>query len=217
MAGEPESVVDKTERMEDEPERTFTELARRDQIVGATVSVLANEGFRKATIERIAEAAGISKALVLYHFTNKEELIRQTFFRVYEQLSELIGSTLDPDWPVDQLLREFVVATVCLGVEHADQHRALEQIIINRGIAETRESATISFAEKEPLYRAQEDLFRAGQQAGVLRDFDVRVMAITQQGAIDAMIRYLIVHPEADPEHHAQALADILLAAVRAS
>lgn len=70
--------------MADGPAPSFTELVKRDQIIAATVSVLAKKGFRKATVERIADTAGVSKALVLYHFGSKEELIHQTFFRVYE-------------------------------------------------------------------------------------------------------------------------------------
>lgn len=113
-------------------------------------------------------------------------------------------------------MRAWVLATVRGGAQRAEEHRPLDQIIINRGIAETPDGATISFSDKESLYRAYEASLRAGQESGIFRNFDVRVMAIAQQGAVDAMIRYLNSHPEADPGHHAQALADLLLAAVRA-
>jgi hypothetical protein len=39
-------------------------------------------------------------------------------------------------------------------------------------------------------------------------------MAITYQAAIDAMLSYLDAHPETDAGRYADALADILLAAM---
>lgn len=198
-----------------EQQPTFVELARRDQIVEATVTVLAREGYRNASINRIAEQAGISKGLVLYHFTDKNELMRQTLFRVYEQISEGIAAEIDHTRPAPELLRDLVAVTVRRGAAQRTERRALEQIIINQGVAETERMSTISFADKEPLYRAHEELFRRGQQAGDFRDFDVRVMAVTYQGAIDAMFKYLDTHPEADAAGYAAELADLLLAAVQ--
>lgn len=195
-------------------DRTFTERARREQIVQATVSVLATEGYRRATVSRIAEQAGVSKALVLYHFTGKDELMRQTLFRVYEQMSEDVIAELDLTQPPDRLLRNLVHVTVRRGVDKRPRRRALEQIIINEGVSETEDASSISFADKEPLYLGYEELFRRGQQDGLFRDFDVRVMAITYQGAVDAMFKYLDAHPESEPERYAASLAELLLAAV---
>lgn len=195
-------------------EGTFIERARRDQIVTATVHVLAVEGYRKASISRIAEEAGISKGLVLYHFAGKDDLMRQTLLRTYEWMSAPVVADLDKSAPPPDVLRTMVTSTVSHGTRCRTERRAVEQIVINQGIAATEAEATISFADKEPLYRGYEELFRAGQHSGYFRDFDVRVMAVTYQGAVDAMFKYLDSHPEADAEAYGDQLADLLLAAV---
>ena len=56
----------------DSHERTFTERARRQQLIGVTIEQVAQRGFAGASLARIAEAAGITKAAVLYHFGSKD-------------------------------------------------------------------------------------------------------------------------------------------------
>jgi hypothetical protein len=43
----------------------------------------------------------------------------------------------------------------------------------------------------------------------------MRIMAVTYQGAVDTMLAYLDSHPETDRDAYADALADLLLAAIR--
>ena len=54
----------------------FDELPaqRRQQILSACISEFAAHGYRGASTDRMAEAAGISKGLLFYHFKNKKNL-----------------------------------------------------------------------------------------------------------------------------------------------
>jgi AcrR family transcriptional regulator len=47
---------------------------RRDQILHVAVSLFSNRGFRGTTTKEIAQAAGVSEAMVFRHFATKEEL-----------------------------------------------------------------------------------------------------------------------------------------------
>jgi TetR/AcrR family transcriptional regulator len=47
---------------------------RRSQILRVAVDLFAHEGFRGTTTKKIAQAAGVSEAMVFRHFATKEEL-----------------------------------------------------------------------------------------------------------------------------------------------
>jgi AcrR family transcriptional regulator len=47
---------------------------RRSQILAVAVSLFSQRGFRGTTTKEIAQAAGVSEAMVFRHFANKEEL-----------------------------------------------------------------------------------------------------------------------------------------------
>ena len=54
---------------------TFTERARRDQITGGAVQVLADRGFAGTSLAAIGDRLGISKGVISYHFQDKAELL----------------------------------------------------------------------------------------------------------------------------------------------
>ena len=57
--------------------RTRIQREKRDAILGAALDVFSLYGFRGATIDQIAEAAGMSKPNLLYYFPRKEEIYKQ--------------------------------------------------------------------------------------------------------------------------------------------
>src|ERR1700691_6788837 len=65
-------------------ERTFTETARRQQIVAAAIDTIAEVGYAQASLARIAARIGISKGVISYHFAGKDDLIKQVVIDVIE-------------------------------------------------------------------------------------------------------------------------------------
>ncbi|MEM9967867.1 MAG: TetR family transcriptional regulator C-terminal domain-containing protein [Pseudomonadota bacterium] len=57
-------------------EPTRIQRARREEILAAALEVFSKHGFRGASINRIAEMAGMSTPRLLYHFKDKEALYR---------------------------------------------------------------------------------------------------------------------------------------------
>src|SRR5690554_74731 len=54
--------------------RTRIQVEKRELILEAALEVFAQHGFRGATIDQIAEAAGMSKPNLLYYFRSKEDI-----------------------------------------------------------------------------------------------------------------------------------------------
>ncbi|MGI9390369.1 MAG: TetR family transcriptional regulator C-terminal domain-containing protein [Boseongicola sp.] len=69
--------------------RTRIQKKNREAILEAALEVFSNEGFRGATLDQIAAAAGLSKPNVLYYFSSKEAIYT-------ELLSVLLDTWLDP-------------------------------------------------------------------------------------------------------------------------
>ena len=56
------------------PKRTRIQTEKRELILEAALEVFSAHGFRGATIDMIAEAAGMSKPNLLYYFRSKEDI-----------------------------------------------------------------------------------------------------------------------------------------------
>lgn len=55
------------------------EPVRREEIVRATLKLIASEGLASVTLDRIAAGAGVSKGVVSYYYKNKQEVILSSF------------------------------------------------------------------------------------------------------------------------------------------
>jgi TetR/AcrR family transcriptional regulator, transcriptional repressor of bet genes len=57
--------------------KRISEEARREQILGAAFEVACREGIGRMTVRAVAVGAGVSHALVLFHFRRKERLVHE--------------------------------------------------------------------------------------------------------------------------------------------
>lgn len=68
--------------------------ARRDRILAAAHDVFRTEGFRGASMERIARAASVSKATLYGYFPDKEAVFEAVASRFAEQLETAFETSL---------------------------------------------------------------------------------------------------------------------------
>jgi AcrR family transcriptional regulator len=64
---------------------------RRNQIINAGFKIFAQNPYKKAPVAEIAKEAGISKALLFYHFKNKKELYMFLWEKAIELTSKEIA------------------------------------------------------------------------------------------------------------------------------
>jgi len=191
----------------------LSEDQRRAQIINGCLDVLARDGYRSASVARIAEAAGVSKGLLAHYFTDKETLMEQTAIATVGFLRAEVGAAVDLTADVPTVLRAAVHYAARLRQTHSRELRALDQITHN--LRDADGAPRLDLRAYEETYQAQERLFRRGQEEGAFQAFDPRVMAVTYQGAIDTMLAYLDAHPDTDADAYAETLADLLLNAAR--
>lgn len=186
--------------------RSFIEQARRAQIIAAAIETIAEHGYANASLARIAKHAGISKGVISYHFAGKEELIEQVVTQVFSAIVEEVAPRVIAAPGPREALREHIIAVGEYVLAHRTQLMALSEII--NGARSTEGKPLYGISSSEGLYEALELYFARGQDSGVFRHFDRRVMAVTLQSAIDGAFGYWVVHPEHDLAAHMTELAD---------
>jgi TetR/AcrR family transcriptional repressor of bet genes len=95
--------------------RTSNSASRRAEIVRALQTVMARQGYEKATIQAIAAEAGLAPGLLHYHFKSKQEILVSlvTTLADYAQqrFAQLAGEADDPA----VRLRAYIEARLGLG------------------------------------------------------------------------------------------------------
>lgn len=72
---------------------------RREQLLKVARSVFAERGYAAASVEEIAERAGVSKPVVYEHFGGKDGLYQTIIGREVQHLTERITRSLDAESP----------------------------------------------------------------------------------------------------------------------
>jgi AcrR family transcriptional regulator len=177
--------------------RTFTEQARRVQIVAAAITTIAEAGYRNASFAQIAKRAGLSSTgLISYHFASKDELIGEVVRTVLADMGGFMaGRTRTAGGTAGttaaQALRVHIEASIEFIDTHREPMKALADIFINGGFG-------YDAGSENTVVSPLEDILRAGQDSGEFRDFDPTVMATLIQRAVDGLPFLLDVRPGLD-------------------
>jgi AcrR family transcriptional regulator len=190
--------------------RTFTEQARRAQIVAAAVDTIADLGYGQASFAQIARRAGLSSTgLISYHFAGKSDLMTQVAQDIFEAISAHMADRMAAAATPTAALETYIRASVDFVAGHRRQMKALLEIFMNGGVPYEAGTELVVLSPVEKI-------LLAGQKAGEFRDFDRRVMATVIQRAIDGLPFLLETHPDIDLGAYSDELATTFALATRA-
>lgn len=189
--------------------KTFTESARRAQIVAAAIETIAELGYARASFARIAEQAKLSSTgLISYHFANKEELVRTVLEDVFREIGAFMAERMSEPASASEALRTYLEANLEFAAAQPTRMRALLNIFLGGALDydPANERAAL-----EPVER----ILRWGQESGEFREFDVHVMATTIRRSVEGPVFLLAGTPEPDLTTYAAELVTLFDLATR--
>jgi AcrR family transcriptional regulator len=192
---------------------TFTQTARRAQLVGCALDALAEVGYQQTTVAEVARRAGVSKGVVTYYFPARDELVWAVVAAVFASVGEHVGHRLEEAAP-----RQFVAVYLGAWVDYYRTCRremmAIAEIWTSFRDANGRphlDARTLT-SEREMVEAA----LTAGQAEGTLGDFSPRVMAVTLKAALDGLLAQLALDPALDLDAYRDELIALFDRATRA-
>lgn len=175
-------------------------LATREHILDTAELVFEQRGISRCSLQEVAQAAGVTRGAIYWHFENKADLANAMFKRVTLPLEEVIHRSADPDL-VDPLLevrnsllhalrttmtdpqvqRVFTIATQ--KVEYVDELLAVRERRVN-----TRNGC---------LHHVEIGLKRAMAAGRMDRRVPARAVAVGLHALIDGLIINWLLDPDA--------------------
>lgn len=188
---------------------TFKRLpraVREQQMLDAAVRVFSRQGFHAASMDEIAEDAGISKPMVYAYLGTKEELFIACLHREGTRLMEAIvagvGTNLPPDEQLWRGLRAF------FGFVGA--HRDGWAMLYRQARGQQPFAGALATMRERMVEVIGAMLAQALAAEGRdVRDMDLEVMAYALVGASESLADWLADHPDADPDKTATRMMNI--------
>ncbi len=110
---------------------------QRRAIQEAALELVARRGYHGASMSAIAQAVGLSKATLYWHFPSKEELFRSLYEEFVREMLSPLGQVLASEYGAEIKLRRIAEEFLTLAREHAAGMRVLLQLTIQPELAET--------------------------------------------------------------------------------
>lgn len=92
-------------------EKPATRRNTRDNLKDAAIRLGARDGIDGASIRTIAREVGVTEGAVYKHFANKEELIREAYTSVVEEMARDKAVLVKADLPFEHAVRAWVKLT----------------------------------------------------------------------------------------------------------
>ncbi|MDQ6418882.1 TetR/AcrR family transcriptional regulator [Paenibacillus sp. LHD-117] len=195
---------------------SFISEARREQMMEAAIATLDEIGFAAASLSQIAKRAGISTALISYHFDDKNDLMNHLLMRLVGQSTEYIVEQVRKAATPAERLRAFIASSLAYQEAHPSRYTALLEIIFHARTPENVPYYKLNDPDdEEPIMMELTRLLREGQQEGAFGVFRVEVMATAIQGAIGEYLLNPAIAKSTGLEAYTNELVRIFEKAVR--
>ncbi len=93
---------------------------REQQMLDAAVRIFGRRGYMAASMDEIAELAGVSKPLVYLYLNSKEDLFTACIRREAAALTQAVRAGVRPELPADRQLWDGLLAFFAHTIEHPD-------------------------------------------------------------------------------------------------
>jgi TetR/AcrR family transcriptional regulator len=183
------------------------ERERRAQLIDTTIDLVTEHGYAAASLARIAQAAGVAKGTVVYHFTTKDAVLKAAYQHVLTALVADVGQAVDAV-PPEQAPSTYVRRMIGHFAGHPQHARMIVEARLHQA-AHDDSPASAAGHPSEARWQPLAALL-AGARQNRDRTGELRTLAVLVGGMIDAVVAERMDDPRYDLEAAAETIVRML-------
>jgi AcrR family transcriptional regulator len=167
----------------------------KERLLEATVTTVSRYGLRKATLEDIGKAVGVSKAAVLYHYHSKEELVATVISKEYDRFFAVLREAIEKESTAETRLHAFAFMRFQYIVERIASYGALTKEILESVMPLVREVIARNREQELSLLRG---ILAEGMASGELAPGDPDLIAMASMAGLTGLYDAFILYDRGD-------------------
>jgi AcrR family transcriptional regulator len=184
----------------EQPYRDAVRSLLRDRLLDAAAGVFAEDGWRRLTMAKVAEHAGVSRQTVYNEFGNKQQLAEQLVHRELDQFLDGVQRAFSAEVTISDAVR----AAVLTALEMATKDDLLVAVLEGGHSGDT-DLLPFIFQSRDLIDRATDFVY------ALFREHHPDLLGISDRTpiAMESLVRLVISHvslPNRDPAHTADEL-----------
>jgi AcrR family transcriptional regulator len=190
---------------------------RIQSIQDATMRVIARKGIAAATMQDIAEEAGVAKGTIYLYFRDRDELVEKTFDRAITELQRRVHAALDSEEAFEAKLRAMLTAKLAFFREHREFFRLYASLRIPEGSPQQQRRQRRTC---QPQYQTHLEkmaaILREAMDRGEVRRTDPRRLSLfIIEGSNAIVIERVMEENPPDEQDDVELLVGLILSGVR--
>lgn len=179
--------------------------------------VIARKGMAAATMQEIADEAGVAKGTIYLYFRDREELVEKTFESAMQQLMAQIDEALEKDAPFEERFRAVTSAQLAFFFENREFFRLYLSMRMPEGSPQQqrRQKKTC-----QPQYRTRvqklADILAQAMEGGEIRRVDAfRLALFIIEGSTAILLERLTEDDSPSAEADVELITGLILDGIR--
>jgi len=190
---------------------------RVQSIQDAAMRVIARKGMAAATMQEIAEEAGVAKGTIYLYFRDRDELVEKTFETAITQLLGKVERALESESTVEQKIRAAIAAKFAFFRENREFFRLYIQLRLPEGDAQQQRRHKRTC---EPQYRSSvarfAEILQAAMDRGEIRRFDSHRLALfIVEGSNAIVVERVMEETSPSEQDDVEFLTQVILGGIR--
>jgi len=189
-----------------------TKEKRFKDIIQAAVDEFLEKGYEDASMEAIAQRAGLSKGGLYHHFQNKNEIFMNANRKLNEPVSKMMEKTTKMPSPAAGLI--WFIKNY---LRHWREHDR-EVVFYSLAMTKMLESSSLWKMYKkfyQDYWIFLESLFERGIESGEFIPHPVKENALMLMSALDGILIHLVINDELDLDEVVSLFEERFIAAYR--
>ena len=165
-------------------------LSTKEKILEAALEIFSEKGFHVATVDEIAEQAGLGKGTLYRYFANKEALFNELVRIRLEDLEERASSVLDSQDDVVTMIIKYLRVYF----DFFDHNQRLYRVIVQEHLDFGSEMQELYIKKVLRRLPALKRKVYGGTQQGVFKDVDFQTVFYGVMGFVHGVIQKWLAH-----------------------
>ena len=171
--------------------------ATRKTLVNAALTVIGRQGYAGATIEKIAEEAGVSKGVVYYYFKTKADIATNVLIDSFEKIVGEFEAIMDRRLHPHETMTQFVGTFARMIFQNQEASR----FILSELWRDDRIWSEDMRQTEERLISMLESLVESSIACGIVRpEIDARFVSIATIGTVLTSAQYYLMQDDSETE-----------------
>ncbi len=116
------------------------QMDKRKKILESALKLFVEFGFHGTPTSKIAANAGVSNGTLFHYFGTKEELIKELYIAVKEELNSFLSSKINASDSMEEVFRKFYQHSIYWGLDNKEKFHYVQQVHFSPHIFQIPES-----------------------------------------------------------------------------